>query len=147
MDAHEKKVQTMNTEDQLYKFKSKLYRETGANGKQTIIEGFSLFFDEATRVAIKEQVKKEMIRQKKIKLAKKGHNVDSQKLQILDDNQMMLKILEESVQLMKKDENESESQEEDEYSPKRIKSPFRHIKVKNIERVIHFLRQSNDKQA
>ena len=50
MDAHTRKAITMNTEDQLQKFKSKIYRESEKTGsKQAIVEGFSLFFDEGTR--------------------------------------------------------------------------------------------------
>lgn len=82
MDPYTRKLITMNTEDQLYKFKSKIYKD----GAKRIVDGFSLFFDEATRQAIQVQVKKEMIKQKKIKLAKKGHDVDAKDLEVLDDN-------------------------------------------------------------
>lgn len=91
-----------------------------------------------------------MIRQKKAKYAKKGHDVDEKNFEVLDDNQIMLKLLDDSVQLMKKEAAE-ETPEKGE-SPDRgrdpsVLSPFRHIKVKNIERVIHYLRYSNNKEA
>lgn len=61
----------------------------------------------------------------------------------------MLKLIDESVRLMKREENElpEVADQDDPDSPARIRSPFSHIKVNNIERVIHYLRYSNDKDA
>jgi hypothetical protein len=140
----------MNTEDQLHKFKSKIYRESGKpGGQQVIVEGFSLFFDEGTRQAIKGQVQREMLRQKKEKMARKGHTVDNKKFEVLDDNQIMLRLLDQSEALIKSNKREQELDyyDGDKSSMNRMNSPYAHLKVKNLERVINYLRKSNDKNA
>ena len=42
-----------------------------------------------------------MLRQKKEKMARKGHTVDNKKFEVLDDNQIMLKLLDQSEELIK----------------------------------------------
>ena len=90
-----------------------------------------------------------MLRQKKEKMARKGHTVDNKKFEVLDDNQIMLKLLDQSEALIKSNKKDQgvEYLDDDGSSVHKMSSPYGHLKVKNLERVISYLRQSNDKDA
>ena len=88
-----------------------------------------------------------MLRQKKEKMARKGHTVDSKKFEVLDDNQIMLKLLDQSEALIKSQKEYDNDYDHEHSSINRMSGPYGHLKVKNLERVINYLRYSNDKEA
>jgi hypothetical protein len=67
-DPDSRKQLIYSCEDELYKYKKKLFPKSQNN----MGEGFSTFFDENTRVAILKEVKKEMHRRKKLQILKKN---------------------------------------------------------------------------
>lgn len=61
----------------------------------------------------------------------------------------MLRLLDQSEALIKssKQEQEADYYDGDKSSTHQMASPYGHLKVKNLERVINYLRKSNDKNA
>ena len=85
-DPHNFKKIMLITEAELYKHKKKLYPKSIDN----LGDGYSQFFDTKTRISILREVKGIILR-------RKGLSGDK----LLDDNEMMLHILDKSIELLK----------------------------------------------
>ena len=60
---------------------------------------FSLFFDEETRRATQNQIEKEMIKRRRVKLAKlKGIKLDPS--EFIDEKDQLMKVVEQSVKCL-----------------------------------------------
>lgn len=104
IDPETRKKITFVTESELFKYKRKLYKYADNN----MGDGFSQFFDDSTRRAILAEVKKDLVRknrEKILQMLSRAHQ-DGAVAEVLDDNEQMLKLLEDSVQLLRADPRE-----------------------------------------